>query len=252
MSQPNQSPWYVDFFGQDYLRLYRPFLPPERTLQETDGIVALLNLPPGSAILDLCCGHGRHCIELARRGYRVTGYDLSALFLEEARRDAVAAGVDARWRQGDMRDLPYIGEFDAVINIFNAFGYLDDETDDARVLTGVRRALRPGGLFLQEIANRESVVRHYQDNSVTRYDDGLILVEEQHFNLLTSRNDVTYTLLHPDGQRSTQFHSLRTYTLTELASMYAAAGLALDAYHGGLDGSALGFDSTFLVTLCHA
>ncbi len=56
----SDTPWYKEFFGEDYLRIYAPVF--ERTPWEVEGIVNTLALPPGSSILDLCCGHGRHAI----------------------------------------------------------------------------------------------------------------------------------------------------------------------------------------------
>src|SRR5436309_6714365 len=123
----SEAPWYQTFFGEDYLRIYGPFLSPERTEQEVEGIVKLLTLPPGSRILDLCCGHGRHAIPLAQRGYQVTGQDLSDYFLQRAREAAAVQGVQVQWVHHDMRGIPFENEFDAVINIFTAFGYLESE-----------------------------------------------------------------------------------------------------------------------------
>src|SRR3954453_4518506 len=113
-----ETPWYQAFFGEDYLRIYGPFLSPERTEQEVEGIVKLFALPSGSTILDLCCGHGRHAIPLAQRGYHVTGQDLSAVFFQRARADAVARHLQVRWVHSDMRTIPFENEFDAIINIF--------------------------------------------------------------------------------------------------------------------------------------
>src|SRR2546429_3597127 len=114
------TPWYKTFFGEDYLHIYEPVLTPERTQREVDGIVNLLALPQGSSILDLCCGHGRHAIPLARHGYKVTGQDLSEVFLREAEKEALAKGVHVDWLHGDMRNIPFENEFDAVINIFRS------------------------------------------------------------------------------------------------------------------------------------
>src|SRR5690348_2401912 len=101
----SEQPWYKTFFGEDYLRIY-DFLTPERTVREVEGIVGLLRLPEGSSILDLCCGHGRHAVELAKRGYRVTGQDLSEVFLQHARAAVEAEGVDVQWVESDMRSIP--------------------------------------------------------------------------------------------------------------------------------------------------
>ena len=115
-----ELPWYREFFGEEYFRLFDGALTPERAAREVEGIVDLLSLPPGSQILDLCCGHGRIAIPLALAGYRMTGLDLSELFLERAQADAAAAGVSIDWLHGDMRSLPFEAAFEEGKPIFQA------------------------------------------------------------------------------------------------------------------------------------
>ncbi len=245
----SDTPWYKAYFGEDYLRIYASFLPPDRTLREVDGIVNLLALPQGSSILDLCCGHGRHAIPLAQRGYQVTGLDLSEVFLRKAETEARAQGVHVHWMHSDMRNIPFEKEFDAAINIFTAFGYLEDQAEDQKVLQQVSQALKPGGLFLLETVHREGLMRHYASEGISRYPDGLIVLEERRFDLLTSRNEVEVTMIYPDGQLREYSHSLRIYTLTELAQMLAVAGLQVKAYYSAWNGSALTIDSFRLILL---
>ena len=79
-----------------------------------------------------------------------------------------------------MRRLPFAdASFDAVLNLFHAFGYLEDETQDELVLAEVARVLAPGGRFLLEVANREALVRGWHDSDVTRHDDGLVVLQER-------------------------------------------------------------------------
>jgi SAM-dependent methyltransferase len=243
------TPWYKTFFGEDYLHIYEPILTSERTQRDVDSIVNLLALPQGSSILDLCCGHGRHAIPLAQRGYMVTGLDLSEVFLREAEKEALAKGVHVDWLHGDMRNIPFENEFDAVINIFTAFGYLEDQGEDQKVLQQVCKALKSGGLFLIETIHREGLMRHYASQHIEYYPQGLIVLEERSFNLLTSRNEVKVTMIHIDGQRKEYSHSLRVYTLTELAQMLTVAGLQVKAYLGAWDSSALTIDSFRLILL---
>jgi len=244
----DETPWYKTFFGEDYLRIYS-FLTPERTEREVEGIVRLLDLPPGSAILDLCCGHGRHALALAKRGYQVTGQDLSEVFLQHAQADAKAQGVQVRWLHGDMRKIPFENEFDAVINIFTAFGYLENEGEDQQVLQQVHKALKPRGLFLIETMHREFLLRNFAASEVSRNADGLIVLEERDFDLLTSNCHVQVTMLSPDGQHSEYTHAERIYSLTEFARMLEAEGLHIQAYYGGLDGSQLRLTSPRLVVI---
>lgn len=188
-------------------------------------------------------------MELAKRGFRVTGQDLSEVFLEHARATAEAEGVDVRWVHGDMRRIPFEDEFDAVINMFTAFGYLESEEEDQEVLRQVHKALKPGGHFLLEIMQREWLMRHFDPSEVRRQADGLIVLEERDFDMLTSRCNVRVTMGLPDGQRREYGHAARTYSLTELARMTSLAGLHVEAYYGGLDGSTLNLDSRRLVVV---
>ena len=111
-------------FNDDYLHFYGPDLTHDRNHREADGIWRLLSLQEGAAVLDLGCGHGRIAIELAKRGGLVTGLDASVKFLALAREAAGAAGLQIDFIEGDMRQLPWQGEFDAVVIWFTTFGYL--------------------------------------------------------------------------------------------------------------------------------
>ena len=241
------TPWYKTFFDEDYLRIYTPFLPPEKTAREVADITALLALPSGSKLLDLCCGYGRHAILLAQHGYQVTGLDLSEVLLQKARRDADAVNTRIRWLQSDMKYIPFKNEFDAITNIFTSFGYLESEEEDLQVLQQVYQALKPGGLFLLETVYQPRVVRSFTPHGITRYENGLIVLEERRLDLLTSRNEVHITIIDQQGARTEHRHSMRIYTLTELARMLKAVGLPIQAYYGGLDGSVLTMDSRLVI-----
>ncbi|GHO84858.1 class I SAM-dependent methyltransferase [Dictyobacter formicarum] len=242
-----ERPWYETFFNEDYVRLYTPFLSPARTRQDVTNIIKLLNLQPGNSVLDLCCGYGRHTLELARYGCQVIGQDLSPRLLEQARTTAEEQKLQVRWLQSDMRTIPFENEFDGIINMFTSFGYFDNDDEDLKVLQQIARALKPGGLFLLETIQQARVIRTSAPHSIIRYPDGLIVLEERHVDLLTSHNNVRISLLHPDGRRTEHHQSIRVYTLTELVKMLRAAGLELTTYYGGLDGSALTIESRLVL-----
>jgi SAM-dependent methyltransferase len=249
MSAQSDRPWYAEFFGEDYLRLCRPYLTPQRTEAEVIGLIRRLALPAGSRILDLCCGEGRHSIPLSVLGYQVTGLDLNPFLLAHARSVDHDVDAEVRWVRGDMRHLPFASEFDAIINVFTAFGYLESEAEDRQVLREVSRTLLPGGAFLLDVVHREALVRHFLPAEVERHEHGLLVLQEQEFDLHTSRLGVRITLIERDGRRKEYRQSIRVYTLTELDEMLAAAGLKLDQYHGDLEGSPLNLDSRRLVLL---
>src|SRR5438094_564326 len=106
------SNWYEDFFHGVPLDLWRKAIPPEHTKAESDFLVEALNCQTGDHLLDVPCGNGRLSFELARRGYRVTGVDISKEFIDEARglagKDqptAIAGGSDLDFLLGDMRRI---------------------------------------------------------------------------------------------------------------------------------------------------
>jgi len=241
--------WYVDFFGEEYLRIYSHALTEERTQREADQLVGLLDLPPGSDILDLCCGHGRHAIALAERGYQITGQDLNAFFLEKAEAEATTAGVEVRFIRSDMRRIPFENRFDAVINMFSAFGYLESQEDDQAVLKQVEMALKPGGLFLMETIHQAWLVRNFEPRGWHVGEDDIVVLEERELDLLTGRNQVTVTLIRPDGSRQQQGHAMRIYTAAELIRMVRQADLEIKEVYGGLDRSALSLDARRVVLL---
>ncbi|MSQ12099.1 MAG: class I SAM-dependent methyltransferase [Dehalococcoidia bacterium] len=238
---PQGSQWYVDFFKQDYLDIYtdapnRSFTP-ERAIQESAFVEKALGLRPGADVLDLCCGQGRHSVLLAKRGFRVTGLDLSQELLDLARRAAAAERVSLELVRADMREIPFSGRFDNVINMFTAFGYLESEDEDKKVLAAVHKTLKPGGRLLMDMINREWVVANYAEHDWHRGDDGTLYVERRDLDLATSRNRVTFTIVPPQGPQRQSGHDIRLYTLTEMTRLLREAGLRLTATYGGFDGA---------------
>lgn len=223
-------PWYETFFGPDYLKQYEHTTTP----QEVDGIEKILHLRPQSRILDLACGAGRHSIELASRGYDVVGYDLSEALLKAARAAAREASVKLTFARGDMRDLPYKGEFDAVINMFTSFGYFDHIEEDRKVLASVARALKPRGKVLMERFNRESLAYELPRQSWRVRDDGSVILEEDAFDLLRGRYETRQIVIDRAGTRE-HIGSVRAYTFPELKDLFDGAGLFVHRVLGGLD-----------------
>lgn len=132
---------------------------------------------PGAEILDLACGYGRLSIPLARRGYRVTGFDFSEPFLDLARREAGASGVDVTFVRGDMRHLDFEDRFDAVLNIFTSFGYFETTEEDLGVLRRIRRGLKEGGALLLDFVNAPRVIGRLQDRGQVDEATGELVVE---------------------------------------------------------------------------
>jgi SAM-dependent methyltransferase len=228
--------WWQTGFGPGYLALYDAFLA-ERTPVEVDQIEALLQLHPPRTILDLPCGQGRHAIELARRGYAVTGVDLSPYMLGVARERAKASGVRVRWLAGDMR-VPLIGQtFDVVLNLFTSFGYFDDESDDRRVVRTAASMLEPGGRFLLEVINGQRVMGNFQEREWFTVGQTAVM-ERRSLDVPTRRMVVERTVSSPTGD-DTSVHAVRLYRGPDVETTLRAAGFARVDLYGDWDGARL-------------
>ena len=184
-----------------------------------------LGLKTGQRVLDVPCGSGRHALELARRGALVLGVDKTAAYLEAARK-AGARQPRARFVQGDMRRLPFKGEFDAAMNLWTSFGYFARFSDDLKVLKGVARSLKPGGRFLIDVRDLAAVRRQ----SVHRYwdwrADGAYVLQDAH--LIEGRDPTIvneWTVIHPGKKPVKARFILRGYDKPRLYAALRRAGL---------------------------
>ncbi len=136
------------------------------TVQEVGALEQMLHLRPGMSILDVGCGPGRHALEFARRGYRVTGIEISEKFVEIANAAARTESLDARFLRQDARELSgaWTDTFDVAICLCQGgFGLMIAEGEDERVLAGVVDSLKPGGALALSAFNAYFVVKHFVD-----------------------------------------------------------------------------------------
>jgi SAM-dependent methyltransferase len=149
---------------------------------------------------------------------------------------------------GDMREPPR-GPFDAVVNVFTAFGYFEDEAENQKVLDAVAGALAPGGLFLIDTINLLNLAGRYRERSWERTESGAIFLQEHEFDALAGRNRARWTFVREDGSSQEIVHTVRTYTPHELAVMLDRAGLELTGSWGDFEDGELGFESTRIILL---
>jgi len=223
-----------EVFGAEYAARYDRIYRAKRYDAECDAIEAIFRAAapfPVRELLDLGCGTGGHALELARRGYRVTGVDASAPMLSAARRKAEGLADEARPRFVEAR----LGDFDlgvvvdAALMMFAVLGYLVDEAERRAALANVRRHLRDGGLFVFDVWYAPAV--EAQGPSVRESEVGEL--RRRAGATLDRRRrvcDVTIELLSgADARRvvTREIHCMRYFDREELAEQLAQAGLEL-------------------------
>jgi SAM-dependent methyltransferase len=212
---PSRDHWFeelADHLGPAYLRYSFTY----GTDQEVDFLVAELGLEPGTRILDVGCGPGRHARALAARGMVVHGVDISQRFVELAR-DGAPDGVT--FERMDARAMGFEGEFDLVLSLCQgAFG-LPGEPDvllaDLPLLERMAAACRPGGRVVLSAFSAYFQVRH--------------LASPDQFDAATGVNHERTEIRDPDGQIAEVDLWTSCFTPRELWLMAAAAGLTVDA-----------------------
>ena len=244
-----QRPWYETLFEGPYLRLWKPSLEKQDAKAQVDGALAILQISEGSEILDLCCGVGRHALELARRGYRVTGLDLCAEFLEMGRRAAEEEGLQVEFVRSDMRQIPFEERFDAVINMFTAWGYFEDDAENLEVFRQVARALKPGGKFLLDQPNWPNLWTRFRAQDWDRREDGLLVLRERKPDWVNGRLRERQMVIEADGKRWEHTLATATYAPSEIIKMFREAGLVLKGLYGGFDASDFSLESRRAVYL---
>ena len=233
--------WFEDFFHGITLDLWRKAIPPEHTKAEAEFLIKVLNCKAGAHVLDVPCGNGRLSFELATKGYRVTGVDISKEFIEEARStqarlmdpSAPADGTDSIPRVdfilGDMRTIEGEALFDAAFCFVNSFGFMQ-YADMEKFLHGVARALRPSARFVVNSGMAaESVLPDFEEQSCHEVGDMSIEIKER-YNAQESCVDSEY-VFERNGTKESRFAKHWIYTAAEIRRMHERAGFeVLDCY----------------------
>jgi SAM-dependent methyltransferase len=213
--------WFEELFNDDYCRTL-PKLDPRYVAREVKFIEEALGIERGATVLDLACGVGEHAVGLASHGYEVIGIDLSLAMLARAADEAAEKAQRINFLQGDMRDLTFEEAFDGIYCWGTSFGYFDD-AKNAEVLQKIHRALRRGGRFLLDVANRDFI--SCRTPSMVWFEgEGCVCMDEAALNAITSRLQVKRTMMMEDGRQREIDYSIRLYGLHELGKLLHECG----------------------------
>lgn len=204
-------------------------------------------LPAGARVLDLCCGPGRHTLELARRGFRVTALDRTAFYLEQARVQAEAENLEVEFVCDDMRRFSRVGAFDAIINLSTSFGFFEDPADDRTVIVNAYRSLRGGGLLVMDLKGKEVLARMFVERTWFEQGDTLLLLQRTVMKDWTWVEDLWITL--KDGTRREFVMAHRPYSAAELRALLESCGFNPVSIQGDLAGAKYDHNASRLVAL---
>jgi SAM-dependent methyltransferase len=217
-----------------------PVLFPESRMQEAqkevEQVLDLINIPAGGTVLDLCCGVGRHSLELVRRGFRVTGVDRTQAYLDLVAAAAKREALDLELVRQDMREFHRDESYDGVINLFTSFGYFEDPRDDQRVVDNVYASLRSGGMLVMQLMSKEVLARIFRPRDWYAQ-GGLLVLEERKIRQSWSWIESRWTLIS-DRRRVDLDLSHRLYAASELIFLLRDRGFGEVVAYGDLDGSA--------------
>lgn len=237
--------WWQEFFSGPVLDFVRKSRDEETTHAEADFIQQALGLAPPAKILDVPCGGGRLSLQMASRGYQVTGVDISLPLLEDGKREAGQRRLPINWEHRDMRDLPWQGEFDGAFCFWSSFGYFDEQ-GNADFLRAVSRALKPGGRFVMDTPLIETRLPEMEAQERVWWPVGdFLALEQRSFDHVNSRVESEWTFVR-QGQLEKKLLSIRLYTYRELGILLEQAGFGNHQAYGSLEWEPFGLGSTWL------
>ena len=224
-----EGPWYERFFGRAYLRTVQTATPKEIAL-ECDFIERAFRIPAGARVLDVGCGLGVQTVELASRGYKPVGLDISATMVSRAYDEAEDRGVGVDFVRGDMREVTFQEPFDGLLCWGTTFGYFSEEENELAIRQ-FHQALAPNGVLLLEVINRDFIIGS-PPNQVWFEVDGAVCMEETDFDYQTSRLRVKRRVASHSGQQNDRHYSIRLYSLHEMTAALERNGFRVDEVSG--------------------
>ncbi len=228
--------WWRGLFNSVYLKTDGDIVENhEATVAEIDRMLSASAIAPEARILDLCCGQGRHCIELARRGYLgVSGLDRSKYLVRLARRRARDLGLPIRFHEGDARKIsPRFKDLDAVLLLGNSFGYFDREEDDLAVLTAIREALVSEGQLVLDLTDGAWMKDRFEPRSWEWIDQNHFVSRERSLTADGQRLVSREVVVHAEkGVLADQFYAERLYDAQAIETLLGRAGFSKMVFHG--------------------
>lgn len=223
-----KADWWRDIFNANYLRTDGDVVEDaDITIGEVDVFMSMVDVAKDSCILDLCCGQGRHLLELASRGYsNLHGIDRSHYLISRAKRVSRELGFEVVFKEGDARKLRFPESmFDLIYIAGNSFGYFESIHDDVTVLHELRRLLKPNAQLLIDFTDGDYLRNNFEPRSWEWIDKNYFVCRERSISKdssrLISREVITHT---KKGVVADQFYAERLYNQVQLSELLVDSG----------------------------
>ncbi|MEJ2276509.1 MAG: methyltransferase domain-containing protein [Candidatus Lokiarchaeota archaeon] len=233
-----QYDWWKKIFNSFYLKTDGDVVNDSKiTKEEIDIFISKFNLSKEEKILDLCCGQGRHSLELARRGFNnIYGLDQSTYLIRRAKKVANNENLKIQFKEGDARKTNYpTDNFDKVLVLGNSFGYFESIQDDIQVLKEILRILKPWGKIFLDLTDGEYIKRNFQARSWEWIDKKFFVCRERGLSSdqerLISREVITEV---NKGVVADQLYAERLYNREKLKGILEKAGFTDIAFLGNV------------------
>lgn len=242
--------WYEDWFNSKfYLKLYS-----NRNSEDAKNLINLIlenvKLKKGSKVLDICCGAGRHSIEFAKRGFNVTGFDLSDFLISQAIKNKSAVknkNLKIKFLKKNMRHFRF-SSYDLAVNLFSSFGYFESDIENFSVISNTFASLKKGGYFIFDFFNEKYLRNHLTKNTISKI--GKYTVTQKR---TINHNRINKLIIIKDKETKTEFtESVKLYTFTELKRVFENIGFTILNIFGDYSGKKFNIkNSERLIFIAH-
>jgi SAM-dependent methyltransferase len=228
MSEKRNTDWFATWFDSPYYHILYKHRNHEEAELFIDHLINFLNPEPEARILDLACGKGRHSLFLNKKGFDVTGLDLSPASIQYA---SAFENEKLHFYVHDMRKLFRTNYFDLILNLFTSFGYFEHERDEMATIEAIAKGLKPGGTFILDFFNAEKVIK-------TMCASEQKLVDDISFNI-TRKYEAGYIIKQISfSDKGKEFHfeeKVRALSLTDFERYFSSCGLKIVHLWGNYD-----------------
>jgi SAM-dependent methyltransferase len=234
-----EKPWYVEWFDENYLEVYR-HRNTDDAKKQVQLIINTLRLAKTGTILDLGCGEGRYTAILKDQGFRVLGLDLSKTLVKFGKKNDQELDLVV----GDMRFIP--GRFDLILSLFTSFGYFEEDRENERVIQSVYHSLEPGGIFWLDFLNAGYVKKNLVPQSISRLSSGIEVLEKRKIAYHRIIKDIYFK---KNNMEKCYKESVRLFTRQDLEQMFYNSGFRVVHCFGDYNGNpcTTGSERTILV-----